>query len=850
MAHTLLSSRHLSPPCFQPIIIIIIIITINRIGKFKGADPPNKSKVFAKLITEGQINAALRFLNESTSGGVLSLTDDVMKQLKEKHPDPQSAKLGSILFGPIEDVMPEAVYLQINGEMIRETALRTKGAGGPCGVDANGFRRILACKSFKQSSSKLCDALAQMTKIMCTQYIDPTTIEPLMASRLIPLDKGEGAVRPIGVGEVLRRILAKCVMNVAKEDVAHASGSLQLCAGQKSGSEAAVHAMHAIFEADETDGILLIDATNAFNSLNRAAAQHNIRILCPIISVFAINTYRIPARLFITGGKEILSAEGTTQGDPLSMGVYALSIQPLITALQRTSSTKQCWFADDASGAGPLGEIKNWWDSLTAIGPDFGYFPNAKKCWIIVKPDREELAKELFQSTAINVTTEGHKHLGAVIGSEEYKKDYIDGKVTEWVGEIVKLAEIATTEPQACYSAYIFGLKHKWTYFLRTIPDTQDLLEPLERAVSQILIPTITGHKINQLERDVLSLPVRCGGLGFGHPQAEAARELKSSVETISTAPLVDQIMSQRHQLADDSAVNLAKQTSRHKREEDVNEKVRSIYERAPDNLKRTLDLSSEKGSSVWLTVAPLYELGFNLNKREFRDAIQLRYDWPIEDIPTRCVCGDIFSVDHSMVCKKGGFIIQRHNELRDLEADLLSMVCKDVEIEPQLQDVTGEQLSSGSNLAKEARLDIHARGFWEKHQSAFFDIRVCHPNAESYKQMEPKQIYRLHENEKKRSYLRRVLDIEHGSFTPLVFTSTGGMGPECLRFHSRLAELIADKKGEHYLTTILWIRARTSFALLRSALICLRGSRTIRRRKIDLTNADIDIQNSEAAIL
>ena len=169
------------------------------------------------------------------------------------------------------------------------------------------------------------------------------------------------------------------------------------------------------------------------------------------------------------------------------------------------------------------------------------------------------------------------------IGSEEYQKDYVDGKVTEWVGEIVKLAEIATTEPQACYSAYIFGLKHKWTYFLRTIPDTQDLLEPLERAVSQILIPTITGHKINQLERDVLSLPVRCGGLGFGNPQAEAARELNSSVET--TAPLVDQIMSQQHQLPDDSVVNLAKQTSRHKREEDVKEKVRSIYERVPDNL-------------------------------------------------------------------------------------------------------------------------------------------------------------------------------------------------------------------------------------------------------------------------
>ena len=77
------------------------------------------------------------------------------------------------------------------------------------------------------------------------------------------------------------------------------------------------------------------------------------------------------------------------------------------------------------------------------------------------------------------------------------------------------------------------------------------------------------------------------------------------------------------------------------------------------------------------------------------------------------------------------------------------------------------------------------------------------------------------------------TLDIEHGSFTPLVFTSTGGMGPECLRFHSRLAELIADKKGEHYSRTISWIRARTSFSLLRAALICLRAAICKNRPKV-----------------
>ena len=95
--------------------------------------------------------------------------------------------------------------------MIREAALRTKGSGGPSGVDAVGFRRIFACKSFKRSSTNLCDSLAIITKRLWTEYVDPLTIEPILANRLIPLDKGNGEVRPIGVGEVIRSTIGKCV---------------------------------------------------------------------------------------------------------------------------------------------------------------------------------------------------------------------------------------------------------------------------------------------------------------------------------------------------------------------------------------------------------------------------------------------------------------------------------------------------------------------------------------------------------------------------------------------------------------------------------------------------------------
>lgn len=89
----------------------------------------------------------------------------------------------------------------------------------------------------------------------------------------------------------------------------------------------------------------------------------------------------------------------------------------------------------------------------------------------------------------------------------------------------------------------------------------------------------------------------------------------------------------------------------------------------APRKTQRALDLATEteEGSSAWLTVLPLQDLGFDLNKREFRDAVKLRYDWLAEDIPSTRACGEAFTIDHSMICKLGSFITQRHNELRDL---------------------------------------------------------------------------------------------------------------------------------------------------------------------------------------
>ena len=175
-----------------------------------------------------------------------------------------------------------------------------------------------------------------------------------------------------------------------------------------------------------------------------------------------------------------------------------------------------------------------------------------------------------------------------------------------------------------------------------------------------------------------------------------------------------------------------------------------------------------------------------------------------------------------------------------------LDVVWYDVAIEPTLQPLAGEELNRGANTAPDARLDVHCRGFWERQRTAFFGIRVCHPNADSYKELSPKQIYKLHEDEKKRKYASRIIEVEYGTFTSLVFTTTGGMSQECQRYHSRLAELISSKKHEEYATTITWIRTKVSFAILRTDRVYLRGTKS-RRRKTNVQENDLGIEKGLA---
>ena len=181
------------------------------------------------------------------------------------------------------------------------------------------------------------------------------------------------------------------------------------------------------------------------------------------------------------------------------------------------------------------------------------------------------------------------------------------------------------------------------------------------------------------------------------------------------------------------------------------------------------------KGASSWLSAVPLASENFSLNKQEFTDAICLRYRWDLKRLPIKCPCGKTYSVDHALTCQKGGFVIQRHDRVRDLFGKLLSEVKKDVSIEPHLVPLSGEQLNRGANLSDEARLDVSARGFWRDAQRAFFDVMVFNPFAPSHTQTSLQKAFEDIEKTKKRHYNQRVIQVEHGTFTPLFYTLRRG---------------------------------------------------------------------------
>ena len=197
------------------------------------------------------------------------------------------------------------------------------------------------------------------------------------------------------------------------------------------------------------------------------------------------------------------------------MAAYALGLTPLLDHLQSFKrNVKHVAFADDLTGAGKLGEIKIWWDTLMTEGPKYGYFPKPSKSFLILKQRYKEYAERIFAGNNIKITTEGARLLGPVLGDISFKEEYLRNELQSWKNQLQILPKIAEIQPQAASFAYMFGFKHKFKFFLRTVT-----------------VYTNDHRGSYMFKRALLALPVKFGGLRLQNLCEVANLELLNSKE-------------------------------------------------------------------------------------------------------------------------------------------------------------------------------------------------------------------------------------------------------------------------------------------------------------------------------
>ena len=192
-----------------------------------------------------------------------------------------------------------------------------------------------------------------------------------------------------------------------------------------------------------------------------------------------------------------------------------------------------------------------------------------------------------------------------------------------------------------------------------------------------------------------------------------------------------------------------------------------------------------------------------------------------------------------------GGFRVIQHNEVRDVFAQLFRDAGHTVEVEPLLQKLSGEVFDyKSANKENDARSDIKVTGFWREMRQAFFDVKVVSPFARSNSNLSQEALFKKSEKAKMREYRERILKVEQGDFNPLVFTTAGGMAPQCQVVVKKLAEKLAVKQNLNQSVVAGWLRVRLSFALLRTTLLCIRGTRRMKFSHID-TNIDLAVSQA-----
>ena len=693
----------------------------------RGADEEKAARAFNSNVLDGRVRSAVRNLTARTGGGGVLDPDSactktgrpVIDVLRSKHPEMQVPDLGAdgnLAYQPYESC-PETVPLQCDAMGVEAIASKLSGAAGLDSVDAAMAKAMLT--AYGRSSAELREELVEWAEWLANTSPPWAAYRAMMSRRLAGLDKQPG-VRPVGIGCIWLRYIAKLLLMETAGMGRKTCGALQLCAGLEAGIEGGLHSVfekvrqhggmrfesgevteeelqggitqpgeegecgveeggeeEAGADAGEDDDpavVALVDADNGFCRQSKMAMLWDVRHRWAPMARFTLNTYRHYVRMVVrVPGQRphvVLAKEGCIQGDPISMFLYGIGLLPLAEKLRAEHGTVACpFFADDLTLAGKSRDVAGAMKSVIKHGPSLGYFAAAAKSWVICAEWAEAAARDAMGAQDLTIQyTRGHRYVGGFVGSDEAEVCWIEPQVKTWVQGVESLAKVALRYPQSAYTGLVWSLQAEWQYFCRVCPRAREFLGPVEAALREKFLPALLGRPGEAITDDARRLyaqGAKQGGLAIRNPveTAPGLHEVSKEATTVLVGAIVGNgdLDLKGHR----SAVKQASSEARKERVKGEEAFLKELAERLGGKAKKRLVRSGK--TSFFLTRMATRLEGTQMSRDEWFDNIAMRYGWRPRELPQQCDgCGANFSVEHALGCKKGGLVTWRHNDVRD----------------------------------------------------------------------------------------------------------------------------------------------------------------------------------------
>ena len=636
-----------------------------------------------KLCQEGQYTKALQSL---VSLGLADHTAESLREMKAKHP----ASPPPII--PTTDSSPMAFS---PSQVLEACKTFHKGSGpGPSGLRPEHLMIMLK----SSPANRVAKAETQLTRLVnaMSKGAVPAVVSPhLCGARLIAANKKTGGLRPIAVGNILRRLTSKLIARGVSDRMAPLLSPHQAGVCIKGGCEAVIHTVREAVVKNPDKWVLQVDLENAFNRVSRNHVLSEVANLLPDCLPWAVTCYGRASNLQF-GKTSLSSSSGVQQGDPFASICFALVLQPVIEAIQSEVPTlvANAWLHDDGTVVGTVEELMTVVAIVQRDGPERGLHlqPDKSSIWSPSPPAPG--VKDPLGCGIKLVEEAGIKLLGAPIGSSEFVAQFVKKKVE-------KIKTITSLLPSLHQPHLEFVLLRsclslpKIVYILRTTDPSliSDLLLEFD-STSREALSCIIGGPLSDLSWQQAKLPISMGGVGLRAAEDHAAAAFSTSL--LSSQPLLRSLLHREEEDAEPallSASLLDQLSAKTGAEEPLS--TESILNTTQKMLSAKIDLRNlqllqealKAAGSVrevarlasvslkdahagdFLTVVPSPGLGLLLHSSEFVTALRYRLGHPVFGSDGPCpACGKHSDRlgDHAMNCAWQGERISRHNSLRD----------------------------------------------------------------------------------------------------------------------------------------------------------------------------------------